>query len=88
MFGQAEQTRARVARLRTRGDGADLDKTKTGAIKRADGNTVFVETGGKTEAVGEGQPHQFNGFAAVVARHEDGHARQQGEGAVVGAFGV
>ena len=59
-----------------RGDGADFDEAKSGAVEGADGDTVFVETGGKAEAVGEGQPHEFNGFAAAVTRHEDGHARQ------------
>ena len=88
MFGQAEQTRARVARLRTWGDGTDLDETKTGAVKRADGNTVFIEACSQTQTIWEGQPHQFNGFATRAARHEDGHTRQQGKGAVVRAFGV
>ena len=88
MFGQAEQARLRVARLRPRGDGADFDETETSTVKGADGDGVFVHPGGKAEAVGEGQSHEFNRLAAAVARHERGHPRQQGKGAVVGAFGV
>ena len=88
MFWQAEQARLRVARLRPRGDSADFDEAETGAVKGADGDTVFVQPGGEAEAVGEGQAHEFNRLVAAVARHERGHPRQQGEGAVVGAFGV
>ena len=87
-FGQAEQARARVARLRARGDGADFDEAKAGAVEGADGDAVFVQSGGKTEAVGEGQSHQFDGRAAAAARHEDGHAGEQGEDFFVRAFGV
>ncbi|MNO97060.1 hypothetical protein D3C76_887550 [compost metagenome] len=54
---QAEQARLGVARLRTRRDRADLDKTETQLGEAVDGRAVFVQTRRQSDRVGEVQAH-------------------------------
>ncbi|MNE04476.1 hypothetical protein D3C80_970100 [compost metagenome] len=54
---QAEQARLGVARLRTRRDRADLDKTETQLGKAIDGCAVLVQTCRQPHRVGELQAH-------------------------------
>ena len=89
---QAEQARLRVARLRPRRDGADLEEAEAQRGQRVDVLAVLVEAGGQADGVGEVEPHHAHRLAGghgagdgQVQRQRRAHA---GEGQVVGGFGV
>src|SRR3546814_19429356 len=53
VFGEAEQAGAGVARLRQRGERADLDRAETEPEQPVDRAAVLVEPGGEADRVGE-----------------------------------
>ena len=55
--GQAEQARLGVAGLGQRGDGADLDEAESKCRQTVYVFAILVESGGKSDRVGECQPH-------------------------------
>ena len=61
--GQAEQARARVAGLRPRRGGADLDEAEAGAAEGGDGAGVLVEAGGEAERVRQVEAGEAGGEA-------------------------
>ncbi len=91
--GQAEHARLRVAGLRPRGHGADLDETEAQRQQCVDVLAVLVHAGGHTDRVGKGQSEQ-------LGRQRRTRAGQQADAAgverkvdrleadPVGAFGV
>ena len=58
---QTEDPRFIVARLRTRGDGADLNRTKTHRAQRVNAFPIFIQPGRQTQRIFKGQPHAGNG---------------------------
>ena len=56
-LGDAEQPRLRVARLRARRDGADLEETETERGQRVDMVAVLVQPRGQPDRIGELEPH-------------------------------
>src|SRR5690606_2587567 len=56
VFGEAEQARARTARLRPRRDRADRDETESLAEQRVGHFAVLVEAGRHADGVGEDEP--------------------------------
>ena len=63
VLGQPEQPRARVAGLRPRRGGADLDEAEAGAAEGGDGAGVLVEAGGEAERVRQLEPGEAGGEA-------------------------
>ncbi|MNC41963.1 hypothetical protein D3C75_907570 [compost metagenome] len=59
-FRQAEQPWLGVARLRTRGDSADFDKTEAQLGEAVDGRAVLVQASCQPHRVGEVQAHDRN----------------------------
>ena len=66
--GQPEQARRRVARLRLRGDGADLGVAETQCAPGVQPGAVFVEAGGQTQRSGEVHPEYRAGQHRVDRR--------------------
>ena len=58
---QAEQARARVAGLRPRRHGADLEEAEAQAGERIDVRCVLVQARSKTYGIGELEPHGQHG---------------------------
>ncbi len=81
--GQAEQARARVAGLRPRGGGADLDEAEAGAAERGEGVGVLVEAGGEAERVRQVEAGEAGGEPRrgdrARARAEAGAEPEDGE---------
>ncbi len=88
-LGQAEHAWARVAGLRSRGDGAHLQKPKAQAGQRIDVGAVLVQAGGQPDAVGERKSHQPDRrrFRYAVRKQPPAGIEQR-EGEVVGGLGV
>ena len=63
---EPEQARPRIAGLRQRGDGTDLDEAETEPQQRVRHLRVLVEAGGNADRIGEIEPEgayrQFAGF--------------------------
>jgi hypothetical protein len=78
--GQAEQARARIAGLRARRHGADLDEAEAEAGQRIDIIAVLVEAGGEPYRVRKTQSHH-------VARAGGGRSRRGGREAQPGEDG-
>ncbi len=93
---QAEDARLGVARLRTRGDGPQLEVTETQCGQAADGNAVLVVTGGQSDRVLEGQAESLHRFLRRSEQRLQEPARgghqpgqpDQVQGQAVGDFGV
>jgi hypothetical protein len=76
MFGGApEDARARVSRLGVAGDGANFHEPETEVVECRHGLGVFVETGGQTEWVAEGQAKGLHGTGGGGASERE-HFRQ------------
>jgi hypothetical protein len=72
MLRQAEDARARVARLRAWRHRADFDKAEAQRRQAIDVRAIFVETGGQTDAVGKFHAQQLEATARCglrVAHH-------------------
>ena len=67
---QAEDARLGVARLRTRGNGADLDETEAQLGEAINGIAVLVQAGRQSHGIGELQAHHLH-------RQAPGRLRQQ-----------
>ncbi|MNS63971.1 hypothetical protein D3C72_970820 [compost metagenome] len=90
-FRQTEQARLGVARLRTRGDGADFDKTETQLGESVDGRAVLVQTGGQAHRVRELQAHDIHrhfrrGLAQQAVEPKTPARADQVQGQIVGGF--
>ncbi len=90
-FRQAEDSRLRVAGLRARRHGADLDEAETQLRQPANGLTILVQPRGQTYRVGKVQPHHPHWQAGRrLAKHriqpETAARANQLEGKFVGSF--
>ena len=63
--GKRNRRGLRVARLRQRGDGADLDEAETERRQPVYAVSILVESGGEADRIGKGEPHHG---ARVVGR--------------------
>ena len=68
--GQAPHARARVARLRERGDGADLDGAEAERAQALEPARVLVDAGGDAERAREAQAERVDGQHRVRAPGE------------------
>ena len=81
---EAEQPRFRIAGLRPRGDGADLDKPEPEASHRFGHSGIFVEAGGQPDRVRKVQPPQALrqdwrvGLSRIAIGHEAAQPRLEG----------
>ena len=80
-FGQTEQARLWVARLGFGCDRAHLDKAKAHGSQSVDAASILVQTGGKTNSVGEAEPRQLNrvGDKGLCIKPLKGRALKAGE---------
>ena len=85
---QPEQARLRVAGLGTGRDRADLDETEAEMGQPAQIVAVLVQSGGKTDRVGEIQAHHPAGPGYPGFRDQPAQMIEQFEGGFVGGFGV
>ena len=90
VLGQAKEAWFRVARLRQRCGGPDLEPAEACAGQRGDGGRVLVEPGRKAHRVGQGPPGEFGHEAR--AGHRAGQGGEAGvqrlERQSVGRFGI
>ncbi len=66
VLGQAEDARARIARLGARRHGADLDEAESQGEQRSRHLSVLVEAGRHADGIGEVAPPDRDGEARVV----------------------
>ncbi|MNF30918.1 hypothetical protein D3C84_116680 [compost metagenome] len=90
-FRQTEQAWLRVARLRTRRDGADFDKTETQLGETIDGRAVLVQAGGQPHRIREVQAHDIHrrlrrGLAQQAVEPKTPARADQVQGQIVGGF--
>ena len=65
---EAEQARARIARLRLRRHAADLDEAETEPQQRIRHLGILVEAGRKPDRIGKAQPEGRDGKRLIVRR--------------------
>ncbi|MNG97121.1 hypothetical protein D3C79_562190 [compost metagenome] len=88
---QAKQAWLGIARLRTRRDGADLDKAEPQLGKTINGRTVLVQAGRQTHGVGELQAHDGDwqrgrGLGQQAVQTQAATGADQVQGQVVGSL--
>ena len=92
MLDEPEEAGLRVARLRARRDGADLEVAEAERGERIEVLRVLVHARGETHGIGEADPHHRALLAPVGAGAEEGHGRPEGahrlERELVRGFGV
>ena len=67
---QPEHARLRIAGLRPRRDGADLDEAEAHRRQRVDVRAVLVQPGRQADAVAKAQPHHFDRVVDRAASHQ------------------
>ena len=67
VVGQPEHPRWRIARLRLRGDGADLGVAESQRAPGLQARAVLVETGGQAQRAGEAHPEDGAGQHRIAA---------------------
>ncbi|MNK96990.1 hypothetical protein D3C87_1173020 [compost metagenome] len=90
-FRQTEQARLRIARLRTRSDGADFDKTETQLRKAVDGRAILVQASRQTHRVRKVQAHDIHRhfcrrLAQQAVEPQTSARADQVQGQIVGSF--
>jgi hypothetical protein len=89
VLGEAEQPRLRIARLRQRGDRADLGEAEPEGEQRVGYFAVLVEPGGHAERVGKGQPGYIDGERPRLGRPAITAAQlERGNGQAMRPLGV
>ena len=72
MLGEAEHARTRIAGLRARRDGSDLDEAEAQARPRLEALAVLVEPRGEPDTIAEVQPQQFDRIVDRRSRERRG----------------
>ena len=91
MFGNAEEARLRVAGLRFGRYRADFEEAEAERAQCVYVFAVFVESRGKTDRIGQGDAHEFDGLGAIVGNRKQTefvHFVERVEGEMVGFFGI
>ena len=91
MFGNAEEARLRVAGLRLGRYRADFEEAEAERAQCVYVFAVFVESGSKTDGVGQVDAHEFDGLGSVVENRKQTefvHFVERVESEMVGFFGI